>query len=269
MRQSVLFSRFFSVVILAILITALFTTIFYNYISRTVFTTIKENELLPKAKALGSIVQNFREGTLDKGALKQLLAVENVDSSLLGAYVLVTDENMNTLLINENLPQGYFTAMREGAKSVLTTGQMQADQILRQHGGFGFEQGYYTEHDLRRKNLCRRGERQLTEEQARAAEGGAAADTLLPDLENIFDRIEAKLRGRQRLILQMIRELNASTHTIAKETGIPQSTVYRELRRVVIRCYNDDDILNLQVLCDVFGVSLDEAKYHTGRAFIK
>ena len=129
MRQSVLFSRFFSVVILAILITALFTTIFYNYISRTVFTTIKENELLPKAKALGSIVQNFREGTLDKGALKQLLAVENVDSSLLGAYVLVTDENMNTLLINENLPQGYFDAMREGAKSVLESGPVQADQI--------------------------------------------------------------------------------------------------------------------------------------------
>ena len=88
MRQSVLFSRFFSVVIFAILITALFTTIFYNYISRTVFTTIKENELLPKAKALGSIVQNFREGQLDRGALKQLLAVENVNSSLLGAYVL-------------------------------------------------------------------------------------------------------------------------------------------------------------------------------------
>ena len=129
MRQSVLFSRFFAVVILAILITALFTTIFYNYISRTVFTTIKENELLPKAKALGSIVQNFREGSLDKGALKQLLAVENVDSSLLGAYVLVTDENMNTLLINENLPQGYLTAMREGARSVLTTGPLQADQI--------------------------------------------------------------------------------------------------------------------------------------------
>ena len=101
MRQSVLFSRFFAVVILAILITALFTTIFYNYISRTVFTTIKENELLPKAKALGSIVQSFREGGLDKGALKQLLAVEKVDSSLLGAYVLVTDEDMNTLLINE------------------------------------------------------------------------------------------------------------------------------------------------------------------------
>ena len=129
MRQSVLFSRFFSVVILAILITAVFTTIFYNYISRQVFTTIKENELLPKANALGSIVQNFREGSLDNGALKQLLAVENVDSSLLGAYVLVTDENMNTLLLNEHLPQGYYEAMREGAKYVLTNGQVDADQI--------------------------------------------------------------------------------------------------------------------------------------------
>jgi type II secretory pathway component PulF len=48
-----------SVVLLAIVITALFTMIFYNYISRTVFTSIKENELLPKAKALGSIVQSF------------------------------------------------------------------------------------------------------------------------------------------------------------------------------------------------------------------
>ncbi len=110
-------------VILAILITALFATIFYNYISRQVFATIKENELLPKAKALGSIVQNFREGALDKGALKQILAVENVDSSLLGAYVLVTDENMNTLLINEHLPQGYYEAMREGAKRVLADGR--------------------------------------------------------------------------------------------------------------------------------------------------
>jgi methyl-accepting chemotaxis protein len=133
MRQSVLFSRFFSVVILAIMITAVFTTIFYNYISRQVFSTIKENELLPKAKALGSIVQNFREGSLDKGALKQLLAVENVDSSLLGAYVLVTDEGMNTLLINEHLPQGYYEAMQEGARRVLTDGQVDADQIPALH----------------------------------------------------------------------------------------------------------------------------------------
>ncbi len=129
MRQSVLFSRFFAVVIFAILITALFTTIFYNYISRTVFTTIKENELLPKAKALGSIVQNFRDGELDEGALHQLLAVEKVDSSLLGAYILVTDENMDTLLINENLPDGYLSAMRAGAESVMKTGQMTTGQI--------------------------------------------------------------------------------------------------------------------------------------------
>ncbi len=129
MRQSVLFSRVFTVVILAIMITALFTTIFYNYISRTVFTTIKENELLPKANALGSIVQSFREGEMDGSALKQLLAVENVNSSLLGAYVLVTDEFTNTLLINENLPQGYLEAMQEGARSVLATGQLDADSI--------------------------------------------------------------------------------------------------------------------------------------------
>lgn len=129
MRQSVLFSRFFFVVILTIMITALFTTIFYNYISRTVFTGIKENELLPKAKALGSIVQNFRDGELDDGALRQLLAVENVNSSLLGAYVLVTDEELGTLLINENLPQGYLAAMREGAKSVLAEGELKAGQI--------------------------------------------------------------------------------------------------------------------------------------------
>jgi signal transduction histidine kinase len=129
MRQSVLFSRVFLVVILAITITALFTTIFYNYISRAVFTTIKENEMLPKARALGSIVQNFREGELDKGALKQLLAVENVDSSLLGAYILVTDEQGGTLLINESLPGEYLSAMREGALSVLESGELDADQI--------------------------------------------------------------------------------------------------------------------------------------------
>ncbi len=139
MRQSVLFSRVFTVVILAIMITALFTTIFYNYISRTVFTTIKENELLPKANALGSIVQSYREGEMDGSALKQLLAVENVDSSLLGAYVLVTDEFTNTLLINENLPQGYLEAMQDGARSVLATGQLDADSIpaLRRTGLVG------------------------------------------------------------------------------------------------------------------------------------
>jgi len=139
MRQSVLFSRVFTVVILAIMITAIFTTIFYNYISRTVFTTIKENELLPKANALGSIVQSYREGEMDGRALKQLLAVENVDSSLLGAYVLVTDEYTNTLLINENLPQGYLEAMQEGARSVLATGQLDADSIpaLRRTGLVG------------------------------------------------------------------------------------------------------------------------------------
>ena len=56
MRQSYLFTRVFGVVILTIVMTALFTTFIYNYIATSIFTRIKENELLPRARALGAVL---------------------------------------------------------------------------------------------------------------------------------------------------------------------------------------------------------------------
>lgn len=139
MRRSVLFTRFFSVVILTVLITAVFTTVLYNYISRTVFTQIKENELLPKARALGRIVESYRTGELQGAALEQLLDVEGEDSSLLGAYVLVTDENGTPILGSEDLSQAQQQAMNEGAAAVLQRGELRTGELssLRKTGLVG------------------------------------------------------------------------------------------------------------------------------------
>lgn len=86
--------RFFYVVIIAVLMTALFTTILYNYISKTVFTGIKEADMLPRAQALARVVEAQNDEKSGDSTLHDMLALIGADdhgTTLLGAYFVITD----------------------------------------------------------------------------------------------------------------------------------------------------------------------------------
>ncbi len=132
MRQSYLFTRVFGVVILTIVMTALFTTFIYNYIATSIFTRIKENELLPRARALGAVLVEF-EDQLDtdraQDIINAVLEVNEDGEMLLGAYVVVTDEVGNVLMSSDGMREDYLAAMSEAALAVLSGGELRTSQI--------------------------------------------------------------------------------------------------------------------------------------------
>ena len=132
MRRSVLFTRVFSVVILTVMMTALFTTFIYTYISTSIFTQIKENELLPRARALGSVLVDYG-GQLNtqrgQGLLQAALEVNENGEMLLGAYVVITDDQGSVILSSQGMRSDYLSAMTEAARAVLGGGELRTSQI--------------------------------------------------------------------------------------------------------------------------------------------
>lgn len=99
MKKSVLMRRVFGVVVLAVLLTALFTALAYTAISRPVFTRIKANELLPKAQMLSRLAYRYQRGGVARELMDAVMEVSGETSdSLLGAYALVVDDQGQMLL---------------------------------------------------------------------------------------------------------------------------------------------------------------------------
>ncbi len=124
-----LFVRLFSVVVLMILMTALFTTGIYTYIARSLFTQIKEDELLRKARSVTNVIDEF-QGELP--ALRQLLSMFTLDEasdSLLGAHMLLVDASGEVMFQSESLKEKMLPDLVGATKAVLTQGEMRTSQI--------------------------------------------------------------------------------------------------------------------------------------------
>lgn len=108
-KHGVLFMRFFYVVIIAVLMTALFTTLLYNYTSRTVFASIKEEDMRPRAQALARAVEAQNGEKSGESALNDMLALIGADDhgeSLLGAYFVITDAEGNIRYASDTINLG-------------------------------------------------------------------------------------------------------------------------------------------------------------------
>ncbi len=132
MRRSVLFARVFGVVIFTIAITAVFTTVVYTYVARSVFTQIKEDELLPRARALGDLLITY-QGRLESNdlldALSEAVGLNDEGDLLLGAYVVATDNQGNVILHSNRMDGEYLSVMTKAASDVLEVGEVRTDQI--------------------------------------------------------------------------------------------------------------------------------------------
>ena len=137
MRRSVLFMRVFSVVILAIVMTALFTTMIYNVISRRVFTQIKEDDLLPRARALGDVMMTYGDRISNReiaSLLNTIAGREGGVNMLLGASVIATDSEGRVILHSSGISQTHLNALSKAALEVIEVGEVRTAQIDELHG---------------------------------------------------------------------------------------------------------------------------------------
>lgn len=106
-KHGVLFKRFLYVVIIAVVMTALLTTLLYTFISRSAFTSIKEAEMMPRADALADLI-----GALDAvgGAsipeILDLLDDNDDGASLIGAWLVISDADGHVRFASDSINIG-------------------------------------------------------------------------------------------------------------------------------------------------------------------
>lgn len=100
-KGGVLLKRVILVVLLAISLIVAFTLLLYNALSRYTFTSVKSMELMPKARALGSLVSRCIGE--DEEAMQLRGLISYLDQSLLGAHFVVFDEQGSVLLASDAL----------------------------------------------------------------------------------------------------------------------------------------------------------------------
>ncbi len=127
-RHSVLFVRLFSVVVLMILVTALITTIIYNFVARSLFTRMKEEELLPKARSIGRMIEQFQSNSLDFTGLLGSFTMDQASDNLLGAYMVVVNQDGEETFASSWLDP-VKDSMIEAARMVLTKGELRTADI--------------------------------------------------------------------------------------------------------------------------------------------
>jgi len=120
MRNSYLVRRIFAIVVLGVFLTVALTTITYSFLSQTIFTQLRENELTPKAKALGELVRMYVEGEDDADTIRKIVvAGEQPDKSLLGAYALILNERGGVMYASPDITQEYFNLIEKEFFSIM------------------------------------------------------------------------------------------------------------------------------------------------------
>jgi len=135
MRNSYLVRRIFAIVVLGVFLTVALTTITYTFLSQTIFTQLRENELTPKAKALGELVRMYIDEEIDQDTIRQIVAAgSEPDSNLLGAYALVLNDEGGVMFASPGITDDYyklikkeFVSMMQG-KTVTTPRRLQMVQ---------------------------------------------------------------------------------------------------------------------------------------------
>ncbi len=121
MSNSYLVRRIFTLVLFAVFMTVLLTTFTYTIIAQTTFTTIRENELTPKANALGELVRMYAEGETDLSTLKAILDSSKVGSeeNLLGAYATILGREGEVIFSTTGVTEDYYALIRAEFDSLI------------------------------------------------------------------------------------------------------------------------------------------------------
>ena len=133
MKQSLLMRRIFFIVALGIVLTILLTTIIYSLFAQTIFSYLREEELTPKANALGELAQEYLDGRIDRRTFSLIMG-ENAQGDgdpLLGAYALILDADGEVLFSSSEEAARYRQSMAREIDSVLAGNPVTASRRLR------------------------------------------------------------------------------------------------------------------------------------------
>ena len=114
MKKSVLLRRVFLVVIMTLALASLLTGAIYMVTSRVMFASIKAREMLPKARALGRLIERRADGAQE--SIDVLLRLLQKDDSILGGSFVVTDAQGQLIAASEGVTDELIASM-EGIMS--------------------------------------------------------------------------------------------------------------------------------------------------------
>ena len=114
MKKSVLLRRVFLVVIMTLALAFLLTGAIYMVTSRVMFASIKAREMLPKARALGRLIERRADGAQE--SIDVLLRLLQKDDSILGGSFVVTDAQGQLIAASEGVTDELIASM-EGIMS--------------------------------------------------------------------------------------------------------------------------------------------------------
>ena len=101
MIRSALLRRIYAVILLALVVTAGCTWLLFMLMSRSLFVNIRANEMLPRARSLSAIVNAYMEGRFDENLLLRLVDVNEKDTSIMNAYLIVADREGTISLVSD------------------------------------------------------------------------------------------------------------------------------------------------------------------------
>ena len=101
MIRSALLRRIYAVILLALVVTAGCTWLLFMLMSRSLFVNIRANEMLPRVRSLSAIVNAYMEGRFDENLLLRLVDVNEKDTSIMNAYLIVADREGTISLVSD------------------------------------------------------------------------------------------------------------------------------------------------------------------------
>lgn len=120
MRNSYLLRRIFFIVVLGVFLTVALTTVTYTFLSQTIFTQLRENELTPKAKALGELVRMYIDEEIEPETIRRIVsATADPDENLIGAHALVLDDRGGVMFSSAAIPQEYYDLIEKEFVSIM------------------------------------------------------------------------------------------------------------------------------------------------------
>ena len=98
MIRSALLRRVYFAVLLALVISSVSVWILFMSLSNSLFLRLRAGELMPRAQSLSRIVESYLAGELEESLLISMVDVNEGDTSIMNAYLVVADANGNVVL---------------------------------------------------------------------------------------------------------------------------------------------------------------------------
>ena len=123
MKKSPLLARVYISVFFSLMLLVLLVWMLFVQLSGNVFVNMRTAELQPRAQSLASLVSEYLEGRVSEELILSLVDAPEKQSSIINAYLLITDEAGNVRL-SSNSSAGYlqeigtYTAMLKKADSI-------------------------------------------------------------------------------------------------------------------------------------------------------